>query len=225
MIMTPIAMYRALRDAYRDVPADARDIMVLAFATPLLMLMWMLAPTQDLARGMFSLGIGVVTFGVGWLIETRHPTWVLGYACQAVALGLLIGALDVLLILRVAGVEDALVRDSWRLATGMQQAAMACCWGILAVVRHRWLSRSAAIGGFVASLAGAAWFVAANLAHLMPDPLRSPAQWGTELARSIGGRLGYAWVDPLIGAALILWILWLWHRWHGRDNGSGRPVS
>lgn len=215
-------MIARLKAAYSRLPKDARDIMLAAAMMPPLMLSYMLMPTQDAARAAFSLAICIVTYRVGCLIWRRRgeDDWI-GYLVECTAVSLCVAALALLIVLRALAVPDEIVTAVWRSLNALQQGWMVLAWALLAYLRRRWLAHSSAAIATYTSAAGLVWFCALNFT--LPDPLREPAQWGVDLARSLGGRfgLGTAWVDPTLGAVLLAWLALLWLRWEQRNGPVG----
>lgn len=206
-----------VRDAWRAPPDDAREIMILAIVmSALFVLVWMAAPSLDIARATFSLALGGVAIVVGWLIHERQST--LGYTIGCVAAGGFVAAVSTLLQLRLDGADAQDVTMVWRTCAAFQQGWMVVAWGVLMVARKRWLARSAARAAFTVACIGFLWSIYVNFG--VPDPLQAAAQWGEELARGVGARAVSPWVEPLLGGTLVMWIVWLWHGWwiaHGDD--------
>ena len=208
---------RPTKEVLCRVPSDALAVMMVALAMPILMLIYMVMPTLDAARTLFSTSLAVLATLIGALIQDRRHF--LGYGVQCLAIAWCVMAVGVLWLLRAADADDQTVRFVWRGLAAAQQAWVVAAWGILAVIRHRWLSRRAARGAFCISAAGFVWFVYVNF------QVPSPGTWHewAELARGIGARAVSPWIEPLLWAAMWGWIghcLLRWLHRHPDERGS-----
>jgi hypothetical protein len=205
-------------DAERDqrrIPGDAMAVIAISAAMPLLMLAWLLLPTQALARGFFSGGIGIMCYLVGWLIQLRRHE--LGETVATIGAMTAVGAIC---IAWLPGYAHETITTAWRVTMLVNQGIMVLSWAILWRIRHRWLSRSVAGWSFMIAGLGYAVSLAANL--FLRDPLLNAAQWGVQMPRGVVTRTFLVVADPVLGAALYLGLGVILLRWMNRDGGTSR---
>ena len=215
---------RRLWAVVRAIPRDAVEIMGRAALIPVLMTVWMVAPTQDWRRGVFAVCLALVAI-LGSCAVERGDRAKLGAGLSAVAIALCLHSLGTLVVLRANGVSDEIVTISWRLSSTAQQAWMVVAWAVLERIQTRWLNRSVLRGVVAVLAAGFLWNVYTSFT--VPDPLVTDAgliAW-TDMARSVGARSvpGGHLIEAALRLSMWAWVVWAAVYWivRQKQNGNG----
>lgn len=187
-------MIRLLRRIWDLTPTDVAKILIVAAAMPVFFMAYQVAGTLTEARVVFTVSVGILGIGVGYLIEDdKRP--ILGYLIGSISIAGFIAALISL---------GALADPTWIWRTVMAgvQANIVVAWFVLWRMKERWLARTVAFWAAAIAAAGFVLYLLANFG--LPDPITlNPLNWALTEPRGIIARtLDYP-LEPML--ALILW--------------------